>query len=141
MEKVLKLNIVTPYGQVMEDEVDEVISPGTEGEFGVLPGHVPFVTTLNVGTLTYKKDGRIGRVFINSGYAEVDYNRVLILSDSAEKSEDIDLERVEAAKKRAESRLNEVRELKDAGGSIDFVRARAALTRSVIRIKTTENKR
>ncbi|MEF9438731.1 MAG: F0F1 ATP synthase subunit epsilon, partial [Candidatus Mariimomonas ferrooxydans] len=105
MENKLKLEIVTPYGLVYSDEVDEVIAPGSDGEFGVLPQHIPFLTTLKIGMLTYKKGNETGHFFVNWGYAEVGPDKVLILADSAEKSEDIDIERAIAAKKRAEERL------------------------------------
>jgi F-type H+-transporting ATPase subunit epsilon len=131
MADKLTLDIVTPYGSVFSEEVDEVVAPGTEGEFGVLPGHVPFVTTLNIGILTYKKGGSTGYIFVNSGYAEVTDDRVLILADSAEKAEDIDVERAKAAMKRAEERLKKQEE-------IDFARAQAALQRAVTRIETAK---
>ncbi len=131
MENKLLLDIVTPYGHVMTDDVDEVVAPGSEGEFGVLPGHTPFMTTLKVGMLTYRKDNSPGHVFINSGYAEVGPDKVLILADSAEKSGDIDVERAQGALKRAEERL---RGEKD----IDFTRAQIALERAITRIRVVE---
>ncbi len=128
MEGKLRLEIVTPYGLVFTEDVDEITATSTEGEFGVLSGHVPFITILKIGMLTYKKGKDIGYIFVNSGYAEVLSDRVIILADSAEKSEDIDVERAIAAKKRAEERLKEAEK-------IDFTRAAASLERASIRIQ------
>ncbi|NOX20579.1 MAG: F0F1 ATP synthase subunit epsilon [Nitrospirae bacterium] len=131
MAEKLTLEVVSPYGAAFKDEVDEVVAPGTEGEFGVLPGHVPFITTLKIGVLVYKKDGKPGYIFVNSGYAEVYEDKVLVLADSAEKAEDIDVERAKAALKRAEERLQKKED-------IDFARAQAALQRALTRLKTVE---
>lgn len=128
MENKIKLEIVTPYGIVLSEDVDEITATGIEGEFGVLPGHVPFITSLNIGILTYKKGSYTGYIFVNSGYAEVSPNKVIVLADSAEKAEDIDVERAIAAKKRAEERLKEAEK-------IDFARASAALARASVRIQ------
>ncbi|MCC6346276.1 MAG: F0F1 ATP synthase subunit epsilon, partial [Nitrospirales bacterium] len=100
----------------------------SEGEFGVLPGHVPFITTLTIGTLILRKEGKISYVFVNSGYAEVTSDRVVVLADSAERAEEIDLERAMTAKKRAEERLKQAEK-------VDFVRAQAAVERATIRIQ------
>lgn len=130
-EGKLLLEIVTPQGLVFSEEVDEVAASGSEGEFGVLPGHVPFVTTLKVGILSSKAGSAAKHFFVNWGYAEVGADKVLILADSAEISEEIDLERAKAAMKRAEERLRKAEE-------IDFHRAEAALERAVARIQLTE---
>jgi F-type H+-transporting ATPase subunit epsilon len=128
MENKIKLEIVTPYGLIFGEDVDEITASGTEGEFGVLPGHIPFIATLKIGILTYKKGSNTGYIFVNSGYAEVLPNKVIVLADSAEKAEDIDVERALAAKKRAEERLKEAEK-------IDFNRAAASLERASIRIQ------
>lgn len=133
MENKLRLEIVTPYGLVLSEDVDEITASGTEGEFGVLPGHVPFITTLRVGMLILKKDNRTEYVFVNSGYAEVLPDKVVILADSAERAEDIDIERAIAAKQRAEERLKQAEK-------IDFARATAALERATIRIQIAEKR-
>jgi len=130
-EGKLLLEIVTPQGLVLSEEVDEVTSTGSEGEFGVLPGHVPFVTTLKIGMLAAKKGSQLSYFFVNWGYAEVGPEKVLVLSDSAERSEDIDVERAKAAMKRAEERLRKIEE-------IDFVRAESSLERAVTRIQVAE---
>jgi F-type H+-transporting ATPase subunit epsilon len=131
MAEKLTLEVVTPYGSVLSEEVNEVVAPGSEGEFGVLPGHVPFVTTLKIGILTYKQNGSVRYVFVNSGYAEVYEDRVLILADSAERAEDIDVERAKAAMKRAEERLKKQE-------NIDFARAQASLQRALTRLQAAE---
>ena len=126
MADKLTLDIVTPYGHVFTDEVDEIIAAGSEGEFGVLPYHTPFLTTLKIGMLTYKKGPETGYFFINWGYAEVGPDKVTILADSAEKSGDIDVERAREAMKRAEERLKKKEDFDEA-------RATAALERAVMR--------
>lgn len=131
MENKLRLEIVTPHGLVLSEDVDEVTAAGTEGEFGVLPGHVPFITTLKVGMLILRKDNKTEYVFVNSGYAEVSPDKVVILADSAERAEDIDVERALSAKKRAEERLAQAEKY-------DFARAMAALERASIRIQIAE---
>jgi F-type H+-transporting ATPase subunit epsilon len=132
-ESKLKLEIVTPYGLILSEDVDEVTCTGSEGDFGVLPGHVPFFTTLKIGMITYKKGNATKYVFVNWGYAEVSSERVMILADSAEKSEDIDVERAKAAMKRAEDRLKKIEEF-------DFARSTASLERSVMRAQIAEKR-
>lgn len=130
-EGKILLEIVTPQGLVYSDEVDEVTAAGSEGEFGVLPGHVPFVTTLKIGLLTCKKGNEFKYFFVNWGYAEVGHEKVMILADSAEKSEEIDLDRAIAARKRAEERLKHAE-------NVDFARAESALERAVTRAQIVE---
>lgn len=131
MADKLTLDIVTPYGHIFTDEVDEIIASGSEGEFGVLPDHVPFLTTMKIGMLTYKKGSETGHFFVNWGYAEVGPDKVTILADSAEKSEDIDVERARAHLQRSEERLKKEEEFDEA-------RATAAIERSVMRIQVAE---
>jgi len=133
-EGKLLLEIVTPQGLVFSEEVDEVTASGSEGEFGILPGHVPFVTTLKIGLLSSKAGNATKYFFVNWGYAEVGSDKVMILADSAEKSEEIDIERARAAMKRAEERLRKAE-------AVDFHRAETALARAVTRIQLTELKR
>ena len=134
MENKLKLEIVTPNGLILSEEVDEVVCSGSEGEFGVLPDHVPFFTTLKIGMLTYKKGNEARFVFVNWGYAEVGPDRVMVLADSAEKSEDIDVERAKASLKRAEERLKQMAET-------DHVRATSALDRAFARASIADRRR
>jgi len=133
MAEKIKLDIVTPYGHVFTDDVDEIVASGSEGEFGVLPDHAPFLTTLKVGALTYRKGSVTGYFFISGGYSEVGPDSVTILADSAEKSDHIDVERAKAAMKRAEERLKQKE-------NIDEARATAALERAIARINLAEKK-
>jgi F-type H+-transporting ATPase subunit epsilon len=133
-EGKLLLEIVTPQGLVFSEEVDEVTATGSEGEFGVLPGHVPFVTTLKIGMLTCKKGSESKYFFVNWGYAEVGPEKVMVLADSAERAEDIDIERAKAAMKRAEERLKKA-------ADVDFARAESALERAVTRSQIAEIRR
>jgi len=103
------------------------------GDFGVLPGHVNFITTLKIGMLTYRKGSETKFVFINSGYAKVGPEKVTILAYSAEISDEIDAERAKAAMKRAEERLKQQEKL-------DVARATAALERATIRVQLAEKK-
>ena len=127
MAETLLLDIVTPYGHIFTEEVDEVLAPGSEGEFGVLPDHAPFLTTLKIGILTYKKGSETGHFFVNWGYAEVGPDKVTILADSAEKSDEIDAERAKESLKRAEDHLKKLDDLDEA-------RATAAIERATARI-------
>lgn len=133
MENKVKLEVVTPYGLILSEDVDEVTAAGSEGEFGVLPGHAPFITTLKVGMLSYKKGSEVRYIFVNTGYAEVGPDKVIVLADSAEKSEGIDVERAKAAMKRAEERLKKTEE-------IDFARAESSLERASIRVQIAERR-
>ncbi|GBE03183.1 ATP synthase epsilon chain [bacterium BMS3Abin09] len=127
MAETLTLDIVTPHGHIFTEEVDEVLAPGSEGEFGVLPDHSPFLTTLKIGILSYKKGSETGYFFINWGYAEVGPDKVTILADSAEKSDEIDPERAKEALKRAEERLKQAT-------NVDEARATSAVARATARI-------
>ena len=133
MAEKLTLDIVTQYGHVFTDEVDEIVASGSEGEFGVLPDHVPFLTTLKIGMLTYKKGSETGIFFVNWGYAEVGPDKVTILADSAEKSDHIDVERAREAMKRAEERLKKAEE-------IDEARASASIDRAIMRVQVAEKR-
>lgn len=133
MAETIKLEIVTPYGLTFSGEVSEMTATGTEGEFGILPGHTSLITTLAIGMLAYKKDRENGYFFVSGGYTEVEADRVTILADSAERSEDIDVERAKAALKRAEERLRQAE-------NIDFVRAQTALSRAAIRVQVAEKR-
>jgi F-type H+-transporting ATPase subunit epsilon len=115
-----------------------VVAPGTYGEFGVLPGHTSFLTTLKMGMLRYTDAGGSERiVFVNGGFAEVLPKKVTILAESAERRRDIDVERAKAAVKRAEERLREAGKRED----YDFRRAQVALQRALARLKIAETRR
>ncbi len=128
----IRLEVVTPEKNVVSEEAQIVAAPGTLGEFGVLIGHTPFLTTLKTGILHYTAtDGKERFVFVNGGFAEALPDKVTILAESAERRRDIDLERAKAAQERAQKRLAQERSESD----IDFVRAQTALERSVLRIR------
>ncbi len=129
MAEKLFLEVVTPQNAVVSEDVESVVAPGSEGEFGVLKGHTTFLTSLKTGILRYKDASSKERyLFINGGFAEVLPDKVSILAESAERRKDIDVVRAEQAKKRAEDRLSRRSE------SVDFVRAEAALKRAICRI-------
>ncbi|MBA4366279.1 MAG: ATP synthase F1 subunit epsilon [Desulfobacterium sp.] len=132
MAENIKLEIVTPDNLVVDDEVQIVMAPGTDGEFGILKGHTPFLTSLKVGTVIYKDTlGKERLVFVSGGFAEALPDKVTILAESAERRRDIDQERAKQAMERAEKRLASHDE------SIDYVRAKAALIRAMYRLKVT----
>ena len=125
----LELQIVPPDRLLVHDRVDEVQIPGSQGYFGVLPGHTPLLTTLTVGELWYRKGQEKFYVSIAYGFAEVLPDRVTILARIAERAEEIDPERAESARARAEKRLSEPK------SDIDYERARAALQKSLTRLQ------
>ncbi len=127
------LEIVAPSRQVVRSEhVDEVIAPGSEGEFGVLPGHTPFLTTLKVGMLSYREGTTWHHLAVDWGYAEVGAERVIILAEGADRASDIDLAEERVIKERAEKALAEKLEQKD------YEKARVELQRAMIRIQIAE---
>jgi F-type H+-transporting ATPase subunit epsilon len=126
------LEVVTPDRQVLSVEVDEVTAPGANGYFGVLPGHIPFITTLGLGELGYRIGNQWEYIAITWGYAEVLPNHVTILTQTAEMAEEVDIERAERAKRRAEERL---REWSTTTADVDFERASTALQRAAIRLQ------
>ena len=127
----LYLEIVTPENILVSQEVDTVVAPGSEGEFGVLPGHIHFLSGIVPGELRYDSGTTKESMAITDGFAEVSNDRVSILVDAAEKARDIDVERAQHAMERAEERLAKDRGTED----IDFSRAETALKRAVMRIK------
>lgn len=133
----IRLEIVTPEKSVVSEEVQIVMAPGTLGEFGVLIGHTPFLSTLKTGAVRYTDaDGKEKAVFVSSGFAEALPDRVTVLAESAERRRDIDLERAKSALERAQQRM--AIEKKEA---IDFIRAKAALERAMHRLRLAETKR
>src|SRR5438105_11562245 len=102
----IDLQIVTPDRRIVQEQVDEVEIPGAEGYFGVLPGHTPLLALLQVGELWYRKGQEKVYLSIAFGFAEIKPDRVTILAEIAEKAEEIDVARAEAAKRRAEERLS-----------------------------------
>jgi len=135
LPQYLNLQIVSGERSLVNEQVDEVEIPGSEGYFGVLPGHTPMLAMLGVGELWYRKGGVTHYLSIAEGFAEVQPDRVTILAQIAESAEQIDTARAEAAKRRAEERL--ARPLMD----IDSDRARIALLKSLMRLNVASRAR
>ena len=127
----LELQIVTPDRPIVRETVDEVEIPGVEGYFGVLPGHAPLLAALTVGELWYRKGQEKTYVAISFGFAEVLPDRVTILARLAERAEDVNVERAEAARRRAEERLSHQK------SDVDYERARVALMKSLVRLQVS----
>lgn len=126
----IELQIVTPDKRLVKEQVDEVEVPGTEGYFGVLPGHTPMLAALAVGEIWYRKGPEKTYLSLAYGFAEVLPDRVTILAHLAERAEDIDPVRAEEARKRAEARLASARD-------VDYERARTALAKSLARLQVS----
>ncbi len=129
----LKVDIVTAERVVYSEDVDIVIAPGVEGQLGILPHHAPLMTILQAGELVVRKGGEEESLAISGGFLEVRPDRVIVLADSAERAEEIDVVRAETAKKRAEEGL---RDGKEAG--LDETRAEAALRRAIARLSVAD---
>jgi F-type H+-transporting ATPase subunit epsilon len=132
----LFLEIVTPERVLVSQEVDMVVAPGTEGEFGVLPGHVLFLSGIVPGELRYTSGSQRESMVVTTGFAEVSNDKVSVLVDAAEKVGDIDVDRARDAMKRAKERLAKER----ATENIDFLRAENALKRAIARLKVAEKR-
>jgi len=128
----IELQIVTPDKLVLRESVDEVEIPGSEGYFGVLPGHTPMLASLAVGELWYRQGQEKTYLSIAFGFAEIQPDRVTILAKLAERGDEIDVERAEAALARAEQRLAGTQ--RDA---VDYERARTALLKSMSRLNVS----
>ena len=133
----ITLEIVTPERSLVNEQVDEVQLPGSEGYFGVLPGHTPMLATLQVGELWYRTGSEKRYLAIAFGFVEVLPERVTVLATIAERPEEIDIPRAEAAKRRAEERLARPA----AQSDVDFDRARIALTKSLTRLQVAARAR
>lgn len=131
----IQLEVVTPNGAVVSEEVDIVTAPGVGGEFGVLANHAPFLSTIKTGTLSFKRDRTSKFLMVTGGFAEVSNNKVTFLVESAEFGNDIDVDRAMRAKDRAEKRLTQAQQ---ATEKISRVRAEAALQRAMARLRTAE---
>ena len=130
----LKVDIVTAERVVYSEDVDVVIAPGIEGQLGILPHHAPLMTTLQAGELRLRRGGEEDSLAISGGFLEVRPDRVIILADTAERAEEIDLARAEAAKQRAEQRLKE----RGITPGLDESRCEAALHRAMARLTVAE---
>jgi F-type H+-transporting ATPase subunit epsilon len=131
----LTLEIVAPERALVNAQVDEVELPGSEGYFGVLPGHTELLASLQVGELWYRIGQEKHYLAVAFGFVEVLPDRVTVLARIAEKAQDIDIARAEAAKKRAEQRVA------NPTADMDFERARVALMKSLIRLQVASRAR
>jgi F-type H+-transporting ATPase subunit epsilon len=133
VDKNLILEVVTPYGLVVNSKVEEAYIPGSRGDFGVLPGHAPFLSSLRIGELHYRREKEVRFLAINRGFAEVTPAKTTILADTAEVAEEIDIERARAAKARAEERLKTLSKDDPA-----YLQEIEALERAKVRIRVAE---
>ena len=125
----LHLEVATPSRLVVAETVDEVVIPGSQGYFGVLPGHAPLLATLGVGELMYRKGTTQYHLALTGGFAEVRNDKVIVLAENAERPDEIDRDRALKSKERAERRLS------GREGDVDFARAQTALARALIRLQ------
>ena len=127
----LTLEVATPSRLVVAATVDEVVIPGSQGYFGVLPGHAPLLATLGIGELTYRKGTSQLRLALTGGFAEVRNDKVIVLAENAERPDEIDRDRAQGSRQRAEQRLS------GREGEVDYARAQAALARALIRLQVS----
>ena len=133
MASKILLELVTPERLLLTEEVDEVVAPGFEGEFGVLPEHTQYLAILNIGLLRYRKGSESRVIALGGGFAEVTPERVVVLAETAERAEEIDVERARRARERAEAALKEVT-LDDE----TYAKAYAALQRALVRMSAAQ---
>lgn len=131
----IHLEVVTPTGSVVSEEVDIVTAPGVGGEFGVLANHAPFLSTIKTGTLSYTKDKQKQYLMVSGGFSEVSNNKITFLVESAEYGKRIDVDRAMRAKERAEQRLAATQHAEE---HFNRVRAEAALKRATARLRVAE---
>ena len=132
----LRVEVVTGEREVLvEDDVDMVVAPGVEGQLGILPRHAPLITTLLPGELRISKGGNEQVLAVGGGFLEVGPTRVMVLADTAEHAEEIDLARAEEARRRAEAALANRR------GDIDPAQMQAMMRRSVVRLRVAQRQR
>src|SRR5574337_823170 len=129
MADTIQLEIVTPERRVVQDTVMEVQIPGKNGYLGILPGHAPLITELDVGEISYRRGQKTHYLAVAWGFAEVLPDRVIILAETAERAEEIDVDRARQAAEKAEKHLRR------ADPDVDFARAEVALKRALIRLQ------
>ncbi len=134
----LTLEIVTPDRALLREEVDEVVVPGGEGEFGVLPGHTPLLSMLKIGELWYRQGQEKHFLAVAFGFVEVLPDRVTVLAQVGERAQEIDVQRAERAKQRAEQRLAQPHMTQV---DLDIERARVALLKSLLRLQVASRAR
>lgn len=133
MSEEIILEVVTPEKMVFSGKVDEVLIPGTEGEFGVLRGHEPFLTSVDIGELYFLAGGKKANYAVNTGYAEITGSKVTVLIETAERSDAIDKDRAVKAKEKATAALAQLTKEHD-----DYEKMRLALARAINRISVAE---
>ena len=131
----IRLEIITAERQVFSDDVNSVVAPGVDGELGVLPHHAPLITMLKPGEVLIRKDNEETFLFVSGGFLEIRPDKIIILADACERADEIDIERAEAAKHRAEERL------KTRTPETDVAQTQAALLRALIRLQVAERRR
>ncbi|MFH2122975.1 MAG: F0F1 ATP synthase subunit epsilon [Pseudomonadota bacterium] len=135
MAQQIRLEVVTPNGAVVSEDVDIVNAPGYGGDFGVLANHAPFLSTIRIGLLTYDQGKKRENLMISGGFCEVSNNKITFLVESAEHGKQIDVDRAMRAKERAEQRLAKAAQHDDL---INRTRAEAALQRALARMKVSK---
>jgi F-type H+-transporting ATPase subunit epsilon len=134
MTNTFQLEIVTPAKLVVKDAAEEAQIPGSSGYLGILPGHAPLITELGVGAITYQAGGETHTLSVAWGFAEVLPDKVTILAEAAEHPQEIDVERAQKARARAEERL------KSNDPQVDYTRAEDALQRAETRLNVAQEK-
>lgn len=136
----LTVEIVTAEKVVQaEDGVEVLIVPGSEGQLAILPSHAPLMTTLDVGELVFRSGNEETSFAVSGGFLEVRNDQVTVLANAAETGDDIDVTRAEEARVRAEERIQDA--IEESASAVDMARARAALQRSLLRLRVAEKRR
>ena len=136
MAQQIRLEVVTPTGAIVNEDVDIVNAPGYGGDFGVLANHAPFLSTVKIGLLTYEKERKRESLMISGGFCEVSNNKITFLVESAEYGRQIDVDRAMKAKERSEKRLAQAAQHDE---SLNRTRAEAALQRALARLKASKS--
>jgi F-type H+-transporting ATPase subunit epsilon len=133
----IRLEIVTAERSVYSEDVDEVVAPGTEGELGILPHHAPLMTMLKPGALLVKRNGQEQHLAVSGGFMEVRPERIIVLADTAERAEEIDIARAEEARRRAQEAVAGAATISPEAQ----MAAEAALARALARLKVAQRRR
>ena len=131
----MRLEVITAESRVYDDEVEVLVAPGIDGELGILPHHAPLMTALQPGEVMIRKEGQDSYLVVSGGFLEVMANRVTILADACERSEEIDEQRAQEAMKRAEERLS------SRSADLDLEKAVAAIRRAETRLRVARRRR
>lgn len=132
-DSTFKLSVVSPERLVLSEEVEAAQVPGKNGYLGILPGHAPMMTELDIGELSYRQGDRTGYLAVAWGYCEVLSDQVIVLAERAERAEDVDRERAQSSLERARQRLSNLQD-----PDTDFLRARTSLQRALIRVQVSQ---